>query len=335
MFEFYSWVAVFLLSILMTYFLRAYAVKKNVIDIPNARSSHSVPTPRGGGVAVVLMFLAVLGYVNLWLLFIAGALVALIGWLDDHGHVKSIIRLMVHLLASVLVVYAVGGMPELTLFGFEVYLGLAGGVLGVLALTWVLNLYNFMDGIDGIAGVEVVSSAGIAGLILWFSFGLYDQAWLHFYLVASALGFLIWNWPPAKIFMGDAGSGFLGLMLGGLALQSSHSEQAMLWVWLILLGVFIVDATYTLIRRLLRGDKVFEAHRSHAYQYASRKVGNHRTITLAVLMINLFWLAPWAVAVGYDAIDGAVATLIAYLPVIVLAWYFHAGELELPEQSAP
>jgi Fuc2NAc and GlcNAc transferase len=145
---------------------------------------------------------------------------------------------------------------------------------------------------------------------------------------AAVAGFLVWNFPPAKIFMGDAGSGFLGLMLGALALYSAHIAPQMLWVWLILLGVFIVDATYTLIRRLLLGDKVYEAHRSHAYQYATRKYGRHLPVTLAVLAINLFWLAPWAVAVAFGAVDGAVALLCAYVPLLWLAWYFHAGETE-------
>jgi Fuc2NAc and GlcNAc transferase len=147
-------------------------------------------------------------------------------------------------------------------------------------------------------------------------------------MFAAVIGFLVWNFPPAKIFMGDAGSGFLGLMLGALALYSAHIEAVMLWVWMILLGIFIVDATFTLLRRLLRGEKVYEAHRSHAYQYASRTCGNHLTVTLAVLFINLFWLAPLSVAVALGAIGGALGLIIAYVPLLWLAWYFHAGEIE-------
>ena len=125
--------------------------------------------------------------------------------------------------------------------------------------------------------------------------------------------------------MGDSGSCFLGLMLGALALLSVHIDQQMLWVWLILLGCFIVDATVTLVRRLLRGDKVFEAHCSHAYQYASRKYSSHKVVTLAVLLINLLWLAPWAVLVALGVIEGEEGLIIAYFPLLWLAWYFHAG----------
>ena len=154
------------------------------------------------------------------------------------------------------------------------------------------------------------------------------MASLNLLMFAAVTGFLVWNFPPAKIFMGDAGSGFLGLMLGALALYSAHIEAVMLWVWLILLGIFIVDATFTLLRRLLRGEKVYEAHRSHAYQYASRQYGSHLSVTLSVLLINLFWLAPWSVAVALGAIGGAFGLIIAYVPILWLAWYFHAGEME-------
>jgi len=147
-------------------------------------------------------------------------------------------------------------------------------------------------------------------------------------LGAAVAGFLVWNFPPARIFMGDAGSGFLGVMLGGLALQAAWVAPQLLWAWLILLGVFVLDATFTLLRRLMRGDKVYEAHRSHAYQYASREYGAHLPVTLAVLGINVLWLLPWACVVALGYIDGLLALLIAYLPLAVLAVRFRAGQLE-------
>jgi len=325
--ELYTWLAIFLFSSCMTYLLRIYALKKNVIDVPNARSSHSVPTPRGGGMAIVLAYSGVLALSGWWWLFAAGLLVAIVGWLDDQWHVKPLIRLQVHIMSCAMVVYAAGGLPAFSMFGLEMQWGLAGSVLAVIALAWILNLYNFMDGIDGIAGVEAVTTAGVAGLILWFVYGGYDLAWLHLYLAAGSLGFLLWNWPPAKIFLGDAGSGFLGLMLGALTILSASYVAEMLWVWLILLGVFIVDATFTLTRRLLRGDKVYEAHRSHGYQYASRLYG-HKAVTLAVLAINLLWLAPIALTVAMKHVDGAWGLLMAYAPLTWLAWNYKAGELE-------
>src|SRR5450830_81420 len=150
----------------------------------------------------------------------------------------------------------------------------------------------------------------------------------HKVLAMAVAGFLYWSFPPARIFMGDAGSGFLGIVLGGLSLHAAWSAPQLLWVWLILLGVFIVDATFTLVRRLLRGDRVYEAHRSHAYQFASRRAGRHLPVTLAVLGINVVWLLPISVCVGLSVLDGLTGTILAYAPLVFIAVRFHAGELE-------
>ncbi len=128
--------------------------------------------------------------------------------------------------------------------------------------------------------------------------------------------------------MGDAGSGFLGIILGIISIQAAWVSSKLLWAWLILLGVFIVDATFTLVRRLVRGEKVYEAHRSHGYQFASRLFGKHVFVTLAVGAINVFWLLPVALCVVLFGQDGATALVVAYLPLIALAFKFHAGELE-------
>ena len=326
------------LSWVLTGLLRRYALAKSLMDVPNERSSHSIPTPRGGGISIVVTFLA--GLVFLWVLsylddgvFIAlsgaGITVAVIGFIDDHGHIAARWRLLGHFFAGSWLVFWLGGLSSLVLFGISVDLGWAGYMLPIVALVWLLNLYNFMDGIDGIAGIEALSSTLVTSLLFLFVFNNQAASSLNLLMSVVVAGFLIWNFPPAKIFMGDAGSGFLGLILGALALYSAHVEPVMLWVWLILLGVFIVDASYTLIRRLIRGDKVYVAHRSHAYQYASRKYGNHLVVTLSVLVINLFWLAPWSYAVAIDLVDGAIAVLLSYLPLLWLACYFHAGDLEI------
>ncbi|MNJ61477.1 putative undecaprenyl-phosphate N-acetylglucosaminyl 1-phosphate transferase [compost metagenome] len=147
-------------------------------------------------------------------------------------------------------------------------------------------------------------------------------------LALAVAGFLFWNFPPARIFMGDAGSGFLGMQLGLLSLHAMNAQPSLLWAWIILLGSFIVDATFTLARRLLRGDKVYEAHRSHAYQYASRQFGKHRPVTLAITAINLFWLLPMAVVVVKGGVDAIVGVVIAYVPLVLLAVKFKAGEKE-------
>jgi Fuc2NAc and GlcNAc transferase len=336
----YAWfvpVAV-VISFLLTAALRKYAVSRSLIDVPNVRSSHLVATPRGGGLAIVVAFVMSLGFLYAVGLMSegaffanagAGAAIAIIGFMDDHGHIAARWRLLGHFAAATWLLAWMGGLPFIELFGIRFNLGWVGHVLATFYLVWLLNLYNFMDGIDGIASVEAICVCLAACLLYGFS-GLESLIWGPLLLAASVAGFLYWNFPPAKIFMGDAGSGFLGIMLGGLSLQAAWVDAPMLWAWLILLGVFIVDATFTLFRRLLRGDKVYEAHRSHAYQFASRRFGKHLPVTVTVGVINLFWLLPVAICVTRFGLDGALGVLLAYVPLIVLAIKFHAGELEVP-----
>ncbi len=257
----------------------------------------------------------------------AGTSVALVGFLDDHGHIAARWRLLLHFGAAIWALFWLGGLPPVQLFGVSLALGWIGHVLAAFYLVWVLNLYNFMDGIDGIAGVEVITVC-LGGALLYWLKGHADLAIFPLLLAAASAGFLYWNFPPAKIFMGDAGSGFLGITLGVLSLQAAAFDANWFWAWLILLGVFIVDATYTLLRRLLRGDKVYEAHRSHAYQFASRHFGRHLPVTLGVATINLVWLLPLALWVGVGGLDGLIGLLLAYAPLLGLAVKFRAGALE-------
>ncbi|MBD8706954.1 MULTISPECIES: MraY family glycosyltransferase [unclassified Pseudomonas] len=334
----YWWVAVAVVvfSFALTHVLRRYALHKSLLDIPNGRSSHTLPTPRGGGVAIVISYLVALVWM-LWAglmgrdlflaMFGAGALIAALGFLDDHGHIAARWRLLGHFFAAAWALFWLGGLPAISVFGMTLDPGLIVNVLTAFYLVWLLNLYNFMDGIDGIASVEAICVCVGAAIIYALS-GVATLVWLPILLACAVAGFLFWNFPPAKIFMGDAGSGFLGIMLGCLSLQGAWISSQFLWVWLILLGVFIVDATVTLIRRLVRGDKVYEAHRSHAYQFASRRFGKHLPVTSAVGVINLCWLLPVAVCVARFGLDGALGVIIAYAPLLALAVIFKAGALE-------
>lgn len=321
---------------LLTGALRRYAMARSLIDVPNARSSHTIPTPRGGGGAIVLSFLtaivllALQGGVGDLLAFAivgAGALIALVGFIDDHRHIAARWRLLAHFVAAVWILAWFGGMPSFDWFGRSVQLGIWGPVLGAIYLVWLLNLYNFMDGIDGIASVEAISVC-LGGALLYIVIGRADEAIVPLTLAAAVAGFLYWNFPPARIFMGDAGSGFLGIVLGILSLQATQASPALFWCWLILLGVFIVDATWTLLRRLCRGERVYEAHRSHAYQHASRYFGGHLPVTVAVCAINVLWLLPVALCVGTGLLDGVVGIVIAYAPLLLAAVVLRAGERE-------
>jgi Fuc2NAc and GlcNAc transferase len=331
-----------LLAGFLTGWLRRYALAASLIDIPNARSSHQLPTPRGGGLSMVIVFL--LGLLSLfcldlvtvsalWAFLGAGSIVAITGFLDDHGHIAARWRLLVHFSAASWGLYCLGGLPVLILPvpGFELValdLGWLGQLLAVLYLVWVLNLYNFMDGIDGLASIEAIT-VSLGAALLYVLQTEVSALWIAPVLLAvTVCGFLVWNFPPAKIFMGDAGSGFLGIVLGLLSIQAAWLDSSFLWSWLILLAVFITDATWTLFRRLLRGDKVYQAHCSHGYQYAARYYQSHKKVSLAVAVINIIWLLPLALAVGLNQLNAGLGLLLAYLPVMLLAIFFHAGQRE-------
>ena len=202
-----------------------------------------------------------------------------------------------------------------------------------MGLVWLTNLFNFMDGIDGLAGMEAVCVSGLGALLLRNALPGYAQvSWM---LAAASLGFLVWNWPPAKIFLGDAGSGFLGFSLGVLAMFSSRAGTAFLWPWLILLAVFVVDSTVTLLRRVLSQARWYEAHRSHAYQHAARLWGSHAKVTLAAAAIDIAWLFPLAwCACRYPEAAPAFAA-VAIAPLVYLAFRFHGGIEEPSPQVVP
>lgn len=329
-------VAIALLSLSLTAGVRRYALSRSLMDIPNARSSHTIATPRGGGVSIVIAFvLAVvllsasgLVSVDFLLAMVGGAgLVAVIGFMDDHGHIAARWRLLGHFAAAAWALFWLGGLAPLDVLGWRLESGWVGTILAAFYLVWMLNLYNFMDGIDGIASVEAVTVC-VGACLIYSASGFGALIAAPALLAAAVLGFLFWNFPPARIFMGDAGSGFLGIALGVLSIQAAWASPLLFWAWLILLGSFVVDATLTLLRRLLRGEKVYQAHRSHAYQFASRHCGSHLPVTLAVAAINIGWLLPWAFAVALGWIDGLAGVVLAYAPLVALAWKFNAGRAE-------
>jgi Fuc2NAc and GlcNAc transferase len=324
----------FLAACALTAGVRRYALNSNLLDQPNERSSHVQPTPRGGGVAIVAAFLAgtaALAFMSAvsWRLAAAvlagGLVVAWLGFADDRRPLPARVRFGGHLAAAVWVTWLLGPLPALPIAGGELPLSLFGPVLAVVFLSWSINLFNFMDGIDGIASIEAMGVA-LGGAFVWW-LRQPGGDWLVAVLFAACVGgFLFWNFPPARIFMGDAGSGFLGLIVALLALWSSSGSPDLIWAWLILSGCFMVDATTTLLRRVHSGERFYEAHRNHAYQYAARRHGSHKVVTLAVLVINSVWLLPWAVAVAMRWVDGALAALLAFAPLVWLAWHYKAGD---------
>ena len=332
----------FLSTYLITYLIRQYALNTNLLDIPNERSSHEVPTPRGGGLSVVIVFLiSILGLQQFNLITLtsnvligitlSSLLVALIGFWDDHQSIPARWRFVIHIVASLIFLVCIPQLPTLNFFGVTLNLSIFGYIFYTFILAWLLNLYNFMDGIDGLASSEAISVSLSASLLLLIQG---DTQWsLVLVLLAVCVGgFLIWNWPHAKIFMGDACSGFLGFILGGLALVTTLDGMINLWSWFILLALFITDATVTLCSRILKGEKWTQAHCTHAYQYYAlqlieiferkgleksvARTYTHQQINFSLILINIFWLLPWAMMANFYPSWSFILMIFAYAPLI-------------------
>ena len=328
--------ALFIVSTVATRQLVANSHRLSTLDIPNERSSHLNPTPRGGGIAFVaaslvgfllLLLNSELDRVDLLALCCAGAIVAIAGHLDDRQKISgAMVRLIFHALGAIILIVGIGFPSQISLFDRTVSTGVIGSILGVLFLVWLLNLFNFMDGTDGIAASEAIFVC-VAGAILNFHvLSDINFSAAAIILTSCTFGFLLYNWSPAKIFMGDVGSGYLGIVIGGLSLMAAKQQHELLWVWIILLAVFVSDATITLIRRLLRKQKPHVAHRSHAYQHLAIRFNSHAKVSLLLLTVNIVWLLPIAFFVANKQLAGTTGVVVAYVPLIVAALALGAGK---------
>lgn len=335
--------ATFGLSYVLTRWIQRTAEPLGLIDIPNERSSHETPTPRGGGLAIAIASLAAMGaFTALGVIseriFLAicpgGAAVALVGFIDDIRPLSARIRLFVHFAAAAWAVACIGPVALFHTSGPNalVFKSL-DDALSTVGIVWFLNMYNFMDGIDGIAASQAVfMSAGLL-LLTHFSAGIGIAAVPAAVIGTAAGGFLLVNWPPAKIFMGDVGSGYLGYLFAVLGLGCGAQSGVTTWPCLILAGVFGVDATVTVLRRFFTGKKIAEPHRTHAFQHLAQKYG-HRNVTLSVALVNVAWLLPCAAAsMLWPRLAVEIATL-AMVPLAIGAFVIGSGRPAPAQASA-
>ena len=302
-----------------------------IVDTPNHRSAHEGLIPTGAGISFVLVFLVGL-YLNSEYEVLAGPnqvflqvvpallVVAIAGFLDDYRPLPWKIRFVIHAICCTYIVW-VAGVPLVNTLGVELNLGFVGNILAVLGLIWFLNLYNFMDGIDGIAAGEAVFTLFVAAAIAIY-FDLGEVTHPVVLLFACSFGFLIINWPKARVFMGDCGSGFLGLTFGVFVVTETMLP---IWSWLILLGWFVTDALLTITLRLFRKQRIHEAHSEHAYQHLNRAVGTVKTLLL-VFVINTVWLLPLAALAAISKDWGFGLVILAYMPLIITEYYCGAGQ---------
>ena len=323
---------IFVLAVLLTGVLEKVAARLCLIDYPVARSAHQGPKPSGGGALIIGTFLSCTYFFNLsghlsdhtFYALLGTIPIAAVGLFDDLSHASLRLRLPIQFLAAFWVIFWLGGVPSIDFSLFEMVNPWVLIFLGIVSVVWLLNLYNFMDGIDAIAGTEVLFVNAMSSIFAVQS-GDIDLALLSALLFAASAGFLVWNWPPAKLFMGDVGSGSVGFILGVLALASMHNGTLTAWTWLILLGVFVVDSTVTLIVRFINKEKWHEGHASHAYQNAARRWGSHEKVVISILSINLIWLAPLSWLSFLYPKNGIYICFAALTPLVYLCLKFKAG----------
>ncbi len=301
--------------------------REHLLAVPDHRSSHTRPTPTMGGIAIVVVVLAYLVLLAQsdprlgWTLFVALSMLALVGLWDDLAPLSARLRLVMHFVTSGALLWLL--WPDVPVWLLPVAL---------VALVWFVNLYNFMDGIDGFAaaqclvfclGVQLVTGGvpGWSGEVMWLLSGV-------------TLAFLAFNWPPARIFMGDVGSGFLGLLIGALVVYLWRTD-ALSWVSsVILLSAFWFDATYTLCVRIVTRQEFTQAHRQHLYQHAALRFG-HLWTTLSFFAYAAVWLLPWAwFAAAADWPTQTFALVVSSLPMAYLCWRFGAGLMQQEQEQS-
>lgn len=282
-----------------------YARLRRITDVPTERSSHSIPTPRGGGIGFVLISLIAFILYFAWMGLLSSSIyltmlitlsaIACLGWFDDRRDLSQIIRFTIQVAAAASVIFFVEGLDTFFVpYASTISLGVFSPFLGLLWITGVTNIYNFMDGVDGIASIQALSAS--AG---WMIFGyLWNEPILiviNLIVFASVAGFLVYNWAPARIFMGDVGSIFLGFFFAimpflAAAIAEERTVGFTLWIGALLIWPFLFDSSFTLLRRFMKGENVFQAHRTHLYQRLNIAGWPHSTISTLYLIFSFLCL---------------------------------------------
>jgi UDP-N-acetylmuramyl pentapeptide phosphotransferase/UDP-N-acetylglucosamine-1-phosphate transferase len=292
-------------SALVTRASIAYAHRRNLIDVPGMRRSHTVPTPRGGGIGLVVAIIACglipsiaagtawPGPTAFWWLAPAVVGIALVGWIDDHGGLSAAKRLAMHC-AAALWTFAAPLLPFAISGGrapWLVVVMLAGGFIGAAIAVWSINLHNFMDGIDGILALQSIFVFGTIAT-LFARTGNTASAWQFVLWAAAVLGFLPFNFPRARIFMGDVGSGVLGFLIAAAVIAQLLDPRIAFASGFVACSAFVTDASCTLVSRMVHGRRWYSAHREHLYQWLVRCGNSHARVVAYYMGWNLLIVLP-------------------------------------------
>ena len=318
----------FLISVIGTLGYKKISVINQVLARPNHRTLHKYSIPIGGGIVFSILSILSIFFVwwkyllseeLLWVLGAGGLFSSLFGFLDDIIDIKASIKFVVQVLLSCWTVYWLD-VYELLLFEWlPAYFSIP---LVIFLLVWMINGYNFMDGVDGMAASGAIFVSLTIALVMFLTVCNAEIIYVFIFLATTVSGFIIFNWPPASIFMGDSGSAFLGYIFGSLILFTVMSGDISIWTWLIVFGYFFADTTVTQIMRLILVKKWYLPHRSHAYQNLARISGSHLKVTGGVVLYNVVWILPltiWSVMKPEMAL---FAVVLAIAPSLVFAFKY-------------
>tara|TARA_B110000967_G_C18898349_1_gene572501 strand:+ start:430 stop:1440 length:1011 start_codon:yes stop_codon:yes gene_type:complete len=315
-----SWIGVFL--------YKKYALYTGIISNPNYRTLHELPIPRGGGIVFSTLF--ILAILLIWrylqlsdnlllILGVGGGVASLLGFIDDIKNIRARFKLIIQLLLSSWVLYCLYLDNLLFLNWMPFFLTIPAFLF---FMVWIINAYNFMDGVDGMAASGAIFTSLTLALVLSLTGNSVELIAIFILMAALISGFIFFNWPPASIFMGDAGSVFLGYIFGSLLLFTSLNGYISIWIWLTVFGYFFADTTVTQIVRVISIKKWYLPHRSHAYQNLARITGSHLKVTSGVTLYNIIWILPLTLLSALKPEMAVIISMLAICPALVIAYKY-------------
>lgn len=320
-------IAVFVFTIAVIGLIRVYALQHFIIDTPNDRSSHTIPTPRGGGAGIILMVIACIVLMGVLeklsleatLAFSGGGIiVAYTGWLDDNKNISVLWRMVLYSMATIWALFWLQKTHFNNMNHSILISEIVINIIFTIGILWIINLFNFMDGTDAFAAIQSICTSTVLCILFWLE-GQNILLVIFSVILISSCGFLSWNFPPAKIFMGDVGSCTLGFFFGIFAIYTEINNLMSITIWLILLAPFIGDATFTLTKRIITKEKWYKAHNSHAYQRLYVMGFSHKKLVFGLLIINTIFMWPLSfIAYMYSSAE-ITMVLLAYM-IVAIIW---------------
>ena len=327
-----DWFKYLIIPAVVSYFgiilYRKVAISRDIVSNPNFRNLHASPLPVGGGIVFSFVFVFSLFFIwwlnqisddLFWVLAVGGGSAALFGFLDDLKDIRASSKLVAQFFLSGWLLFWLGGGPLLSIDWIPVLVGIP---VTALFLVWMVNAYNFMDGIDGMAVSNTVFISGAITLVMLLNNSKSEFIIVPVLLLTTTSTFMVFNWPPASIFMGDSGSVFLGYIFGSLILVTAMSGDISIWTWLVVFGYFFADTTVTQIMRVILVKKWYRAHRSHAYQNLARITGSHLKVTGGVVLYNVVWILPLTLWSAMKPETAILAVVLSITPGLIFSFKY-------------